>query len=55
MITTTNPEQTHETCVPAWYGQHLERATVLSTAHIATVNAALETPPTASPRWCNFP
>ena len=37
----TTPEQTHESCVPTWYGQHLERATVLNTAHIATVNAAL--------------
>lgn len=41
MTTTNTPEQTHEACVPTWYGQHLERATVLSTAHIATVNAAL--------------
>lgn len=41
MSTTNTPEQTHETCVPTWYGQHLERATVLNTAHIATVNAAL--------------
>ena len=41
MSTTTNPEQTHETCVPTWYGQHLERATVLNTAHIATMDAAL--------------
>ena len=41
MTTTNTPEQTHETCVPTWYGQHLERATVLNTAHIATVNAAL--------------
>ena len=40
-MTTTTPEQTHETCVPTWYGQHLERATVLNTAHIATVTAAL--------------
>ena len=40
-MTTTTPEQMHETCVPTWYGQHLERATVLNTAHIATVNAAL--------------
>ena len=41
MTTTNTTEQTHETCVPTWYGQHLERATVLNTAHIATVNAAL--------------
>ena len=41
MTTTNTPEQKHENCVPAWYGQHLERATVLNTAHIATVNAAL--------------
>ena len=41
MTTTTTPEQTNESCVPTWYGQHLERATVLNTAHIATVNAAL--------------
>ena len=34
-------EQTQEACVPTWHGQHLERATVLNTAHIATVNAAL--------------
>lgn len=27
--------------VPTWYGQHLERTTVLSATHIATVNAAL--------------
>lgn len=27
--------------VPNWYGQHLERTTVLSATHIATVNAAL--------------
>ena len=40
-MSTTTPEQTHESCVPTWYGQHLERATVLNTAHIATVNAAL--------------
>ena len=40
-MSTTSTEQTQETCVPTWYGQHLERATVLSTAHIATVNAAL--------------
>lgn len=40
-MSTTTPEQTHETCVPTWYGQHIERATVLNTAHIATVNAAL--------------
>ena len=41
MTTTNTPEQTNESCVPTWYGQHLERATVLNTAHIATVNAAL--------------
>ena len=40
-MSATTPEQTHESCVPTWYGQHLERATVLNTAHIATVNAAL--------------
>ena len=40
-MTTTTPEQTHESCVPTWYGQHLERATVLNTAHIATMDAAL--------------
>ena len=40
-MSTTTPEQMHETCVPTWYGLHLERATVLNTAHIATVNAAL--------------
>ena len=40
-MSTTTPEQTHEFCVPTWYGQHIERATVLNTAHIATVNAAL--------------
>ena len=40
-MTTTTPEQTHETCVPTWYGQHLERSTVLNTAHTATVDAAL--------------
>ena len=40
-MSTTTPEQTHESCVPTWYGQHLERATVLNTAHIATVTAAL--------------
>ena len=40
-MSTTTPEQTHETCVPTWYGQHLPRATVLSSDHIATVNAAL--------------
>ena len=34
-------EQTQEACVPTWYGQHLERATVLNTAHIATMDAAL--------------
>ena len=34
-------EQTQEACVPTWHGQHLERATVLNTAHIATVTAAL--------------
>ena len=42
MTTTTTPEQTNESCVPTWYGQHLERATVLNTAHIATVTAALK-------------
>ena len=41
MTATNTPEQMHESCVPTWYGQHLERATVLNTAHIATVNAAL--------------
>ena len=41
MTTTTTPEQTNESCVPTWYGQHLERATVLNTAHIATMDAAL--------------
>ena len=40
-MTTNTTEQMHESCVPTWYGQHLERATVLNTAHIATVNAAL--------------
>ena len=40
-MTTTTPEQMHESCVPTWYGQHLERATVLNTAHTATVDAAL--------------
>ena len=40
-MSTTTPEQTHEACVPTWYGQHLERATVLNAAHIATVTAAL--------------
>ena len=40
-MTTTTPEQTNESCVPTWYGQHLERATVLNTAHIATMDAAL--------------
>ena len=41
MTTTNTPKQTHESCVPTWYGQHLERATVLNTAHTATVDAAL--------------
>ena len=41
MSTTNTPEQTHETCVPTWYGQHIERATVLNSNHIATVTAAL--------------
>ena len=40
-MTTTTPEQTHETCVPTWHGQHLERATVLNSNHIATLSAAL--------------
>ena len=40
-MSTTTPEQTHESCVPNWYGQHLERATVLNTAHISTMDAAL--------------
>ena len=40
-MSTTTPEQTHEACVPTWYGQHLPRATVLSSDHIATVSAAL--------------
>ena len=40
-MTTTTPEQTHESCVPTWYGQHLERSTVLNTAHVATMDAAL--------------
>lgn len=40
-MSTTTPEQTRESCVPNWYGQHLERTTVLSTAHIATMDAAL--------------
>ena len=40
-MTTNTLKQMHETCVPTWYGQHLERATALNTAHIATVNAAL--------------
>ena len=40
-MTTNTLKQMHETCVPTYGGQHLERATVLNTAHIATVNAAL--------------
>ena len=40
-MTTTTPEQTHEACVPTWHGLHLERATVLSSDHIATLSAAL--------------
>ena len=40
-MSTTTPEQKQETCVPTWHGLHLERATVLNAAHIATVNAAL--------------
>ena len=40
-MSATTTEQMHESCVPTWHGQHLERATVLNTAHIATVNAAL--------------
>ena len=40
-MSATTPEQTHESCVPTWYGQHLERATVLGSDHIATVSAAL--------------
>ena len=34
-------EQTQEACVPTWHGQHLERATVLSSSHVATMSAAL--------------
>ena len=41
MSATNTPEQTHESCVPTWYGQRLERATVLGSDHIATVSAAL--------------
>ena len=40
-MSATTTEQIQESCVPTWHGQHLERATVLNTAHIATVNAAL--------------
>lgn len=40
-MTTTTPEQTNEACVPSWYGQRLERATVLGSDHLATVSAAL--------------
>ena len=40
-MSTTTPEQIQESCVPTWNGLSLERATVLNTAHIATLNAAL--------------
>lgn len=40
-MSATTPEQTQEFDIPNWYGQHLERATVLSTVHIATLSAAL--------------
>lgn len=37
----TTPKHAEEFCIPNWYGQRLERTTVLNTAHIATLNAAL--------------
>ena len=40
-MNTTAPEQTHENCIPTWHGLHIERATVLSSDHIATVSAAV--------------
>lgn len=40
-MNTTTPEQTHENCIPSWHGLHIERATVLSSDHIATVSAAV--------------
>lgn len=40
-MTATTPEKTREFNIPEWYGEHLERSTVLNTAHIATVTAAL--------------
>lgn len=33
--------KSNDYCIPNWHGQHLERTTVLSATHIATVNAAL--------------
>lgn len=38
-MNTTTPE--HENCIPSWHGLHIERATVLSSFHIATVSAAV--------------
>ena len=38
-MNTTTPE--HENCIPSWHGLHIERATVLSSSHIATVSAAV--------------
>lgn len=33
--------KSNDYCIPNWHGQYLERTTVLSATHIATVNAAL--------------
>lgn len=40
-MSTTTPEPIQESCIPTWHGLNLERATVLSSDHIATVGAAL--------------
>ena len=40
-MTATTPEKTREFNIPEWYGEHLERSTILSGCHIATMDAAL--------------
>lgn len=40
-MSTTIAKQAQEFDIPTWYGQNLERATVLNRNHIATMDAAL--------------
>ena len=40
-MTATTPEKTREFNIPEWYGEHLERSTILSGCQIATMDAAL--------------